>query len=477
MAQNELWRLGAAELSALIETGEVSPLDLLEACLARCRSLDRQVNAHILINDAGAHRAAEESAHRVHSGKRLGPLDGMPITVKDNIFVAGLPATWGSKLFAEFVPDEDEMPVSRLRQAGAVIAAKTNTPEFAMAPVTENLLFGVTRNPWQPDLTPGGSSGGAVASVALGMFPLAVATDAGGSIRRPASYAGVVGFRPSTGRVPRVHGFPPLAGDFQVVGPIARTVEDIAMLFGTMAGPDPRDRQSLAATFAKKSGGKGAIHILAVTEVDGRPVDADVRASAEDAAAALTDLGHEVEHGPLPYNVDEVDDIWSILTAVGVKRVLDRFDDWAGKVDDALAAMAERANGITAAEYLRTLDRVASLRRRFAAQTAAYDILLTPTSAALPWPADRRFPATVDGRKASPRAAAIFATFVNAVGHPAISVPGKASQEGLPIGVQLVGRFGEDERVLALARQFEEARPWRDRWPGLAENAAGNVSP
>ncbi len=469
--RDEFWRISATELSQRIDAGELSPVELLEHCLARCRDFDPVINAHVLVDKDRARRAAIASEQRARVGKRYSRLDGLPLTVKDNIFVAGLRATWGSFFFAEFVPEEDEIPVARLRRAGAVIAAKTNTCEFAMAPVTENRLFGVTRNPWRVDLTPGGSSGGAVASVAAGVFPLAIATDAGGSIRRPASYSGVVGFKPTTGRVPRVYGFSPLASDFQVVGPIARTVDDVAMLFDVMAGPDRRDCRSYLGQFLTHETKSTKIRILAVTNASGRAIDPEVRASVEDAAAALTDLGHDVELGPPPYDIDEIDEIWSILTSVGVKVVLDQFPGQLDNVDHALVSMAERATDITAAEYLRALERVTSLRRTFAMQTECYDVLLTPTSAALPWSIDCRFPETIDGRDVSPRAAAVFATFVNAVGHPAINLPGKPSRDGLPIGIQLVGRFGEDRRVLALAREFETIRPWHDRWPPLVMSA------
>jgi aspartyl-tRNA(Asn)/glutamyl-tRNA(Gln) amidotransferase subunit A len=220
-----------------------------------------------------------------------------------------------------------------------------------------------------------------------------------------------------------------------------------------------------------------SFRILFVDQAGDHPIDPDVVASAEDAAGALADLGHRVKRGKAPYDVDEIDGIWSVLTAVGVKRVLDGFPAWAGKIDNALAAMADRAVGITAADYLGALDRVVTLRRTFSAAMAEFDAILTPTSAALPWSVERRFPATINGHEASPRAAAVFATFVNAVGHPAISLPAAPSATGLPIGIQIVGRFGEDSRVLALAQDFENARPWRGRWPLIAETGAAAGRP
>lgn len=238
----ELWRLSAVEIGRLLARRVVSPLEVLTEILDRREKLDPILNAVVTLDREGATAAAAASEERYRTRASLGPLDGIPITIKDNLYVGGMRATWGSRLYSDFTAPADDIAVARLRAAGAVIIGKTNTPEFAISGHTDNPLFGVTRNPWDPSLTPGGSSGGAVAGVAAGLFPLALATDAGGSIRRPASYAGVVGLRPSTGAVARAFGFPPLALDFQAVGPIARTVSDLALMFEVIAGPDSRDR-------------------------------------------------------------------------------------------------------------------------------------------------------------------------------------------------------------------------------------------
>ncbi len=453
----------------------VSPVDLFECFLERHERINPAINAVVLVDEKGARRAAEASDKRAREGRRLGPLDGIPLTVKDNIHVGGLRATWGSLLFADFVPTRDDLPVARLREAGAVIVGKTNTPEFAMAQVTENRIFGRTVNPWQPELTPGGSSGGAVASVAAGICSLALATDAGGSIRRPASYAGVVGFRPSTGRVPRSHGFPALAMDFQVIGPIARTVSDVRLMMDCIARPDQGDRQSL--TFrpfgshaeAAQPGRRAPATIRYVPRAGSGPIDAEIARNVRLAAETFVDLGYRLEEAVAPYDPEEIDAIWATLIGVGVGRVLLGFDGWAGKIDAGLAAIAERGRSVTTAEFLATLDRIHELRAEFAAWMSDADAMLTPSSAALPWPAEHRYPVTIDNQPASPRAAAVFSTFVNAVGHPAISLPCSPSAKGLPIGFQLVGRYGEDERLIRLALEYEQARPWKDLWPDKIE--------
>ena len=201
MSATQLWEHSATELSQLMDRKRISPVEVLEGVISRCESLNPRLNAIVALDLEGARTAARASEARMQSRARLGALDGLPVTVKDNIFVRGMPATWGSLLYRDFTPEDDDLAVERLRAEGAVIVGKTNTPEFALASFTDNRVFGPTRNPWNPDLTPGGSSGGAVAAIATGMVPLAIGTDAGGSIRLPASHTGLVGFRPSTGRV------------------------------------------------------------------------------------------------------------------------------------------------------------------------------------------------------------------------------------------------------------------------------------
>ena len=462
----ELWRLPAVELSALIERKEASPLHVLEVFLERCARLNPSLNAIVASDHEAARRAAAAAERRMRQGSRLGALDGLPVTIKDNIHVEGLPATWGSLLYRDFRPPQDDVAVARLRAAGAVIVGKTNTPEFALSSFTDNLLFGATRNPWNPQLTPGGSSGGAVAAVAAGLCPLAIGTDAGGSIRRPASYAGIVGLRPSTGRVARVHGFPPMAHDFQVICPAARTVADTELLYRCIAGPDPRDRLSLAVVDSQPT--RRRLRIRQVTGIADALIDPEIAKAMMDAAALLRSLGHTVEAGAAPYDLVQIEDIWSTLTAVGLARALSAQESWRDKVQPASAAIAERGAGISGTQYAAALDAVTQLRRRTPEWFADFDVLLTPASAALPWPVGQPYPAVIDGRTASPRAAGVFATFVNAAGLPAISVPVTPAASGLPIGMQLVGAFGADAELLALAGEFEKAQPWAERWPALA---------
>src|SRR6266567_64191 len=231
-----LWTLSARELAHAYADG-ASPREVIEATLSHIAEVNPRLNAIVTLDVPGALAAADSSGKRWRDGKPTSPLDGVPITIKDNILVAGLRATWGSKLYRDFVPDEDELPVRRMREAGAVILGKTNVPEFTVHGFTHNAVFGTTGNPWDPALTPGGSSGGAVAAVASGMGALAFGTDGGGSIRRPATHTGLIGFKPSRDTIRRGKGFPAILHDFEVIGPIARCVDDIVSSMEVIAGP------------------------------------------------------------------------------------------------------------------------------------------------------------------------------------------------------------------------------------------------
>ena len=239
------YRVSAAGLAAAYAREEVSPVEVLESCLDRLASVNPVLNAVIAQDSAEARFAATGSAARWRAGAPLSPLDGVPFTVKDNIVTAGLPTTWGSPLYRDHRSAVDELPVARMAEAGAVLIGKTNIPELASQGYTDNALFGATANPWNPALTPGGSSGGAVAAVASGIGPIALGTDGGGSIRRPASHTGVVGLKPTPGRIPRCDGLPAILLDFEVIGPIARTVIDLIAVTRALSAPDPRDPISL----------------------------------------------------------------------------------------------------------------------------------------------------------------------------------------------------------------------------------------
>jgi aspartyl-tRNA(Asn)/glutamyl-tRNA(Gln) amidotransferase subunit A len=453
--------LGATELIGLYAEGSLSPLEALDAALARIERLNPTLNAIVTLDRGGARTAACASTERWRKGFPSSPCDGVPVTIKDNLLVAGLRATWGSRLYADFVPGADELPVERLRRTGAVILGKTNVPELTLQGYTDNPLFGPTRNPWDPALTPGGSSGGAVASVASGMAPLALGTDGGGSIRRPASHAGLFGLKPTVGRVARGNGFPAILHDFEVVGPMARTIDDIDLAMSVLAGPDPRDAASLRWP-AWRDGlarEKGRLRILFIAHLEDAPVDCEIAQSVAKAARAIESLGHRVESGTLPFGLDKLARVFAVVPQAGVAWLLRREGRSAAELTSALRAMAESGAALSAADYVEALALADELKRALAATFDRYDALVTPAAAALPWAAERSHPEEIDGRTVGPRGHAVFTSFVNISGCPGLAVPCAPSRSGLPIGMQLVGPWGADEMLVALARSYAELCP------------------
>jgi aspartyl-tRNA(Asn)/glutamyl-tRNA(Gln) amidotransferase subunit A len=449
-----LWEASAAELIAAYESGASSPNDALEAVVARIDAVNPKINAIVTLDLAGARRAADASAARWCGRGALGPFDGVPLTVKDNIPVRGMRATWGSRLYADWVPDKDELPVAKLRAGGAVILGKTNCPEFTLQGYTDNRLFGVTRNPWDLALTPGGSSGGAVAAVSAGLGSVAVGTDGGGSIRRPAAHTGLIGLKPSRDAVARRDGFPVILLDCEVIGPIARTVADARALFHALAGTNS------SAILASRS-----LRVLYVPTFGNSPVDPEIARSVAGAAHDLAGLGHAVEEGEAPFDVEALNRTWPVITQVGLARLLNDHADRLHELSPPLQEMVRNGAAFSAADYDAAVQTMMKLRQRLGRFFARYDLIMTPAIAALAWPAAEPFPATIAGQTVGPRGHAVFTAFVNMAGSPAISVPCTPSASGLPIGFQLVGAEGQDELLLGVAAQYERLRPWSLRPP------------
>ncbi|MGD9920310.1 MAG: amidase [Pseudorhodoplanes sp.] len=444
----EIWTLSAGELAESYRAGSTTPDAALAAILARIDTVNPAVNAMVTLDREGAVAQAHASTQRWRDGAPLGPLDGIPVTVKDSIWVRGLRATWGSRLYADFVPEADEPPIDRLRAGGAVILGKTNVPEFTSQGYTDNPLFGPTRNPYDLALTPGGSSGGAVAAVATGMGPIAMGTDGGGSIRRPAAHTGLVGFKPSRGMVPRRHGFPAILHDLEVIGPIARNVDDVLLAMDVIGGPDWR----------RPSADVARARILYVPTFSGAPVDRDIAAAVADVAAELARQGHSVETAGDFGLAAPIAEIWPVLSQSGVAWLMAQHGDRDDMIGPSLAEMARNGRRYSAADYLAALDAMKAVGRDFDTLFQRADVLLTPTAAAMPWPAMQIFPEAIDGRPVGPRGHAVFTPFANALGLPAISLPARQSSKGLPIGFQLVAAQGRDAGLLALARAMDRGR-------------------
>jgi aspartyl-tRNA(Asn)/glutamyl-tRNA(Gln) amidotransferase subunit A len=460
------WQLDATALSALLDERDITPLQLLDQALARLDALEPVLNAFTHVDSDGARAAAEAATRRQASGTRLGPLDGIPVSVKDNIFVRGLPARWGSLLFRDFIPDRDDICVERLRAAGAVIVGKTTTPELAMLGRTDSRLSGITRSPWDPTLTPGGSSGGASASVAAGVTPLAIGTDMGGSTRLPAAYTGLVGMRPSTGRIPRRFGFPATCIDFQVIGPFARTMRDMRLLYDVLAGPDARDPYSQRFPPAPDITPGRRLRIGWFTAIGNEGATPEVAASVAAAVATLAGANCAVTPVSAPFDLAALRAFHATLTAAAAARIVVRFPDrWRAETCDNVRAAAERGLAITAAAYVDALDALAAWRADVTEAWGDYDALMVPTAAAPAWRAEDEAPPGL-----TPATQGMFGAWINAAGLPGISVPGQPQPDGRPIGVQIVAPFGHDAVVLELAQRLETLAPWADRWPAMALN-------
>ena len=458
----DLWRLDAAQMADGFRSGAFTPPDALDACLARAAAWQPHTNAMVLIDEPGARQAARASAGRWAGGHPLGPLDGVPVTLKDNLHAAGWPTTWGSRLLDTAPQEHDELPVARLRAAGAVLLGKTNLPEFATQGYTHNALHGTTRNPWDVSLTPGGSSGGAVAAVASGCGPLALVTDGGGSARRPASHAGLVGFKPSGGAVQRAGGLPEIFLDYEVPGVIGRSVRDVTLLMRAIAVPGTLPANEEAATARIP-----AARILYVPRFAAHPVDPGIAAQVHEAAGRLEAMGHHLETSG-PFNLaEEVNTLWPVLSQTGLAMLFAQHPGWdASQCMPAIQAMLREGHASEAGARDALFAAIDRLETGLHALFTQHDFILTPATAALPWPAAQTHPGMIDGRAAGPRGHAVFTAFANAAGLPAIAVPSGWVQ-GLPTGFQLVGRRGDDARLLSLALQYETHHPRPQAWPEL----------
>lgn len=472
MSGTDLAFLSASELVAAYAAGRASPVEALEAVLAQAARMEPHLNAFCLIDAAAARAMAEASAARWRAGQPAGPLDGVPVSVKDIVTTRGWPTLRGSLTVPRDQPwDADAPPVARLREGGAVLFGKTTTPEFAHKGVTDSPLTGITRNPWNPALTPGGSSGGASAAVAAGIGPLAVATDAGGSIRIPAALTGTFGIKPSGGRV-AVH--PPTPyGTLAATGPIARSVEDAARMLAEIARPDPRDPEAgllpvpdyLDALDTDLTGWR----IAWSPTLGYARIEPEVAGPVAEAAQVFADLGAElveVEH--------VMDDPWPLLERL--KRGLTDFafrhlDDAAmARMDPTLVAEIRAARGAPLHDHLAAQQERQQLAARMAAFHRSYDLLLTPAAAVPAFAVGRDAPEGYAGRSWYPT------TFpFNLTRQPAASVPAGMTAAGLPVGLQIVGPVHGDLRVLQAARAFERARPWAARWPALARPERAHV--
>jgi Asp-tRNA(Asn)/Glu-tRNA(Gln) amidotransferase A subunit family amidase len=458
--------------SSLIDMAEgvrarkVSPVELTDVHLSRIRELNPKLNAFVTVDGDRARDQAMLAESALSSSAKtesIGPLHGVPISIKSSIDVAELLCECGSVLRKGNVPSEDAPLVKRLRAAGAIILGNTNVPEFLMAYETDNLLYGRTNNPWDPSRTPGGSSGGEAAAIAAGCSAGGVGSDGGGSIRIPAHYTGICGLKPTPGRIPSTGHFPGSAGPFAqlgVVGPMARTIRDVQKLFEVMAGPDPGDPASAPVHLRRWS--EREIRKLGVAYFvdDGvTPVTPETAAAVRTAVEALRAQGFHVTEWR-PHNLDRAWQLWwNLFGRAGQMAFAPTIEGREAELSPILRAFrAEVAEAppLTAQELLNTLLARDVLRGNLLAKMEEFSILLCPVCAV---PAFRHGERewTVQGRKVEYLKAMSYSQWFNLLGNPAAVVPVGRSPEGLPIGVQIVGRPWEEEALLAVAAKIEES--------------------
>ncbi len=452
----------ALTLARQIRTKEVSPVAVVDAILGRIAALQPTVNAFVTVTADHARDAARGAEAAVMAGEPLGPLHGVPFSVKDLLFTKGVRSTMGSLIFADQVPAEDAVPVRRLREAGAILIGKTTTPEFGHKPLTDSPLFGVTRNPWNLARTAGGSSGGAAAAVASGQAPLALGTDGGGSIRIPAACCGITGLKPTLGHVPHVHQAD-LFSTTSYIGPMARSVAEVSACFDVIAGFDPRDPHSRPEPLDDPGGvAVRGLRVGWLPRVGNQLVDPEVLAACEAAVRHLEGAGAVVE------TVDEgfaqLEQVFLVFLQAGLAaRVGPHMAKFGDRVAPSLRRSIEGGARWSAADWVNAVGDRTAIYRRVHALFQRFDFLVSPTLSrpALPVDHDPFEPISVAGETAGSIRAAWYPYLwpFNLSGHPAISLPCGWSSDGLPIGLQIVGPWYGDRRVLALAGHLERERP------------------
>jgi aspartyl-tRNA(Asn)/glutamyl-tRNA(Gln) amidotransferase subunit A len=476
---NEICRMDALTLAKHIRGKEMSAIEVTEAVLRRMDVLEPHLHAFCTPTPDVARTAARAVDAKIAAGEDPGVLGGVPIGIKDLVATKDILTVMGSPLYRDFVPDEDDIVVERLKTAGAVIIGKTNVPEFGYSGVGHNPVFPTTRNPWNTAMTSGGSSAGSGASVASGMAPFAIGSDGGGSVRIPSALCGLYGIKASMGRVALYPGcrderYPGVSSweSLEHIGPMSRTVADSALMLSVITGPDPRDRYSIpAADFDYVEATKGDIKGLRIAYSEDwgyAAVDPEVRRVVSEAVAAFeTDLGCTVERANPGFS-DELGTFWTLVAAdtdlTGMRRMMQGHER---EMSPHLVDLLQRpwtAENFTDARIGR--QRLCNRMWRFMAK---YDLLLTPTLAVPAFPVHMQGPEVIEGRM-GPSAAWLCFTFpFNMTGQPAATIPAGFTKDGLPVGLQIIGRHLDDRTVLRASGAFERARPWAHKWPSLLD--------
>jgi len=466
-AISELSLLSARELRRRIVSREVSPRELAVACLERIGAVDDQIHSFVTVDEKMTLAMASDVERRLNSGEAL-PLAGVPYAVKDLTDTAGLRTTYGSKLFEHNVPTRDAAVARRLREAGGVLLGKTNTPEFGNRATTAFGLFPATRNPWDLSKTAGGSSGGSAAAVAACLCAVAEGSDGGGSIRIPSSCCGVVGIKPSRGRVSNAPESNPRGG-LIVHGPIARTVRDAALMLDVMAGSEPGDlfnAPDQTPSFLDSAEREPRSLRIGMLVTSKRWIDPQVVAAVRQTASLLLSLGHHVEEADV--DLSGLDDIVRVI--LECENAAIKVESPTMFSDPYFRWCYERGSRKTAAEYIRATEEMFRRSREIIMASMKWDCLLTPTVTLTPPPLDT-FMANTERAADEDTAYIPFTYPFNITGQPAISLPLGWSHDGLPIGVQLIGNLYGEPLIIALAAQIERGSPWESRYPAAMRDS------
>ena len=470
MNEQEICYMSAGALSPMVKSGEISPVEIIEAHLSRIRATEPVLNSFITLLPEEALAAARQAERDIRAGRYRGPLHGIPVALKDLFNTGGVRTTSGSRIYDTFVPTEDCTVAARFRSAGAILLGKLNMHQFAYGPTGENPDYGHMHNPWNPERVSGGSSGGSGSAAAAGQCTITTGSDTGGSIRIPAALCGIVGLKPTYGRVSR-HGLTPLAWSMDHPGPMVRTVEDAAITMNVIAGHDPLDVASVDTPVpdytAALTGDVKGLRIGTPRQFFDAPLDPEVRQSVNDALRHLESLGAEVEEVDFP----EFDDAAAISTTMLMAEASACFRDLLASDGEQLyepvRLRLEAGMFISAADYLRAQQGRAVFDRAARRLLETVDLIAGPTEPVTAPPLLQ--PRVLAGEQVIGTVAALtqYTRPYNITGFPAISVPCGFSSEGLPIGLQLAGRPFDEETVLRAAHAYEQSTEWHTRRPAV----------
>jgi Asp-tRNA(Asn)/Glu-tRNA(Gln) amidotransferase A subunit family amidase len=469
----DLCYTSALDLGRMIRAGEISPVEIATAILERIDRLNPTLNAFLTVTPELAMEQARAAEARAHAGEMLGPIDGIPVSIKDLEPMAGVRCTFGSKWTENNIATEDGVATERIRKAGGVLLGKTNTPHFGYKDMCDNFLGDPCKNPWNLDRTSGASSGGAGASVAAGLGPIAHGSDGAGSVRIPASLCGIFGLKPSFGRVP-YHPIADYWGGRSHVGPMARTVRDAAAFLGVMAGPDERDPLSIEGPvpgfLAACEGDLKGLRVVWSGDLGYAAVDAEVRQIAEAAARRFVDFGCTLEDGNPTW--DDPYEFHKVLYEVGIgTRIAERAIEHPEWIEATMMLMLEGAHSRSAIDYQNAILQRTTFYNQARAWFADVDLLLTPQMPVGAWSHEagpNEGPKTIGGKPPRSMFDRLHFTYpFNLTNQPAATVPCGFTSEGMPVGLQIVGKWHADTTVLRAAACFEAAQPWAQNRPSL----------